>query len=61
MSVVDSLSVGTEKLNLKKTKSTYSIGNKCATVDKTIQLVGIVLLDLVGLSGSEYILGKKRA
>ena len=30
-------------------------------VDKTIQLIGIVLRFLVGLSGSEDILGKKRA
>jgi len=30
-------------------------------VDKIIQLIGIVLLYLVGLSGSEDILGKKRA
>jgi hypothetical protein len=30
-------------------------------VDKLMQLIGIVLLYLVGLNGSEYILGKKRA
>ena len=30
-------------------------------MDKNIQLVGIVLLYLVGLNGSEDILGKKRA
>jgi hypothetical protein len=30
-------------------------------MDKLTQLVGIVLLFLVGLGGSEYIYGKKRA
>jgi hypothetical protein len=30
-------------------------------MDKLMQLIGIVLLYLVGLSGSEDILGKKRA
>jgi hypothetical protein len=30
-------------------------------MDKNMQIVGIVLLYLVGLNGSEDILGKKRA
>ena len=30
-------------------------------MDKLMQLIGIVLLYLVGLNGSEYIVGKKRA
>ncbi len=29
--------------------------------DKLMQLIGLILLFLVGLTGSEYILGKKRA
>jgi len=30
-------------------------------MDKLTQLIGIILLFSVGLSGSDYILGKKRA
>ena len=44
-------------------KPSYEVGlgNKQPTMDKLMQLIGIVLLYLVGLSGSEYISGKKRA
>ena len=54
------------KLPLSKTsseKSTYEVGlgNKLPTLDKLMQLTGIVLLFLVGLSGSEGIIGKKCA
>ena len=45
-----------------KPSSNYShIGNKEPILDKLIQLIGIVLLFLVGLSASEDVLGKKRA
>jgi hypothetical protein len=49
--------MGTEKLNAKKIKSTNDkvLGRKQRTMDKIVQLIGIVLLYLVGLSGSEYI------
>ena len=45
------------------TKSTthIHIGNKTPIKDKLVQLIGIVLLLLLGLSGSTGILGKKRA
>ena len=48
--------MGTGKLNAKKAKSTNQIGlgNKSPTMDKFMLLIGIILLDLVGLSGSEY-------
>jgi len=36
-------------------------GNYVLKVDKLVQLIGIVLLYLVGLNGSDDILGKKRA
>jgi len=44
-------------------KPFYEVGlsNKLPTLDKLIQLIGIVLLYLVGLSGSGDILGKKCA
>jgi hypothetical protein len=54
---------GTEKLNVKKTNSTAQIGlgNKSPAMDKHMQLIGVVLLLLVGLSGSDYIYRKKCA
>jgi len=44
-------------------KPSYEVGlgNKQPTIDKPMQLIGIILLYLVGLSGSDDILGKKRA
>jgi hypothetical protein len=54
------------KLPPSKTSSEKSIyevglGNRLPTMDKLMQLIGIILLFLVGLSGSEYIIGKKWA
>jgi len=48
---------------MQKMKPSYGVGlgNKPPTMDKLLQLIGIVLLFLVSLSGSEDILGKKRA
>jgi hypothetical protein len=37
------------------------LGNKEPTLDKLLQLIGIILRYLVDLSGSDDILGKKRA
>ncbi len=54
------------KLPLSKTsseKSTYEVGlgNKLPILDKLIQIIGVVLLYLIGLCGSEDIYSKKRA
>jgi hypothetical protein len=37
------------------------LGNRLPTLGKLVQIIGIVLLCLVGLSGSKNILGKKCA
>jgi hypothetical protein len=44
-------------------KPSYEVrfGNKQPTMDKLMQLIGIVSLFLVGLSGSAYIIRKKCA
>jgi hypothetical protein len=39
----------------------FEIGKNTPILDKLIHLIGIGLLFLAGLSGSEYILGKKCA
>ena len=43
------------KLNPKRTKPSYKVGlgNKTPILGKLLQLIGIVLLFLAGLSGSE--------
>ena len=45
----------------KKTYRLNKVSNKLPTMDKTIQLIGIVLLYLAGLSAFEDIIGKKCA
>jgi len=42
------------------TSPSLVVSNKPLKMDKLMQLFGIILLFLVGLSGSEYINGKKR-
>ena len=52
-----------DKLDTKQTKPSFQVGlgNKDPTYSKIIQLIGIVLLFLVGLGGSTRIYSKNRA
>ena len=49
--------------NNKRMKPSYKVGlgNKTPILGKLMQLIGIVLLYLVGLSGTDYVLSKKYA
>lgn len=52
-----------DKLDTKQTKPSFQVGlgNKDPTYSKIVQLIGIVLLFLVGLGGSTRIYSKNRA
>jgi hypothetical protein len=51
----------TQKSQKIRSTEKIGLGKKQPTMDKLVQLIGIVFLYGVGLSGSDDILGKKRA